>query len=65
MLLVVQYSDRIKTLTYTAAREELAKTMQHVCDDHEPAIITRRLDQAVVMMSLEDYEALNKHGVKR
>ena len=50
----------MKALTYTAAREKLAKTMQHVCDDHDPVIITRRRDQAVVMMSLEDYESLEE-----
>jgi antitoxin YefM len=50
----------MKTLTYTAARENLAKTMQQVCDDHAAVVITRRRDQAVVMMSLEDYESLEE-----
>ncbi|NCD32767.1 MAG: type II toxin-antitoxin system Phd/YefM family antitoxin [Spartobacteria bacterium] len=31
-----------KTITYTAARENLANTMQQVCDNHDPAVITRR-----------------------
>lgn len=48
----------MKAMTYTAAREKLADTMQRVCEDHAPVIITRRRDQAVVMMALEDYEAL-------
>lgn len=48
----------MKTLTYTAARENLAQTMQQVCEDHDAVVITRRRDQAVVMMSLEDYESL-------
>ena len=56
----VQYIVHMKTLTYTAARENLAKTMQQVCDDHDAVIITRRRDQAVVMMSLEDYESLEE-----
>lgn len=34
--------------------------MQHVCDNHDPVIITRRRDQAVVMMSLENYESLEE-----
>jgi len=34
--------------------------MQKVCEDHAPVIITRKNTQAVVMMSLEDYEALNE-----
>ena len=56
----VQYRVHMKTLTYTAARENLAKTMQQVCEDHAAVVITRRRDQAVVMMSLEDYESLEE-----
>jgi antitoxin YefM len=47
-------------ISYTAARENLAATMDKVCEDHAPIIITRNRDQAVVMMSLEDYEALEE-----
>lgn len=47
-------------ITYTAARANLAQTMNRVCDDHEPIIITRKTDQAVVMLSLEDYNALQE-----
>lgn len=50
----------MKTVTYTAAREELASTMDEVCRDRAPIIITRNRDQAVVMMSLEDYEELEE-----
>ncbi len=50
----------MKALTYTAVRGNLAKTMKDVCDDHDPEIITRKQHDAVVMMSLEDYEALNE-----
>lgn len=32
--------------------------MKKVCDDHDPVIITRRNSESVVMLSLEDYEAL-------
>jgi antitoxin YefM len=45
-------------MTYTAARANLARTMDRVCEDHDPIIITRNADQAVVMLSLEDYNAL-------
>jgi len=45
-------------ISYTAARGKLADTMKKVCDDHDPVIITRRNAEAVVMLSLEDYEAL-------
>jgi antitoxin YefM len=47
-------------ITYTAARESLASTMDRVCQDHDPVIITRNRNQAVVMLSLEDYESLQE-----
>ena len=47
-------------ITYTAARENLASTMDRVCADHDPVIITRNRDQAVVMVSLDDYESLQE-----
>ena len=47
-------------ITYTAARANLANTMDRVCDDHEPIIITRNSQQAVVMMSLDDFKALEE-----
>jgi antitoxin YefM len=50
----------MKAITYTAAREGLASTMDQVCRDRDPVIITRNRDQAVVMMSLDDYEALEE-----
>jgi len=34
--------------------------MNRVCNDHEPLIITRNGQQAVVMMSLEDFNALEE-----
>ena len=50
----------MKAITYTAAREALADTMQEVCRDRAPVIITRKRDQSVVMLSLEDYESLEE-----
>jgi len=47
-------------ISYTAARENLAQTMDKVCSDHAPVIITRNRDQAVVMLALEDFEALEE-----
>ena len=47
-------------ISYTAARANLAKTMANVCDDHAPIIITRKSEDPVVMMSLEDYNALQE-----
>ena len=52
--------SRMKSITYTAAREKLAATMDQVCEDRAPVVITRNRDQAVVMMSLEDYHSLEE-----
>jgi antitoxin YefM len=56
----VRHTVHMKTMTYTAARENLAMTMQRACEDHDPVVITRRRDQAVVMMSMEDYSSLEE-----
>ena len=47
-------------ITYTHARSYLAETMEQVCDDHAPVIITRKNQRSVVMMSLEDYQTLEE-----
>ena len=47
-------------ISYTAARANLADTMNRVCEDHEAIIITRSGQQAVVMMSLDDFKALEE-----
>ena len=50
----------MKSVTYSYARNNLAETMDEVCNDHSPVIITRRNGQAVVMFSLEDYHSLEE-----
>ncbi len=50
----------MKAITYTAARQNLSKTMEKVCKDHAPMIVTRKSSESVVIMSLEDYEALEE-----
>jgi len=50
----------MKTITYTAARQNLSKTMEKVCEDRAPVIITRKASNSVVIMSLEDYEAFEE-----
>jgi len=47
-------------IIYSHARSHLAETMEQVCDDHAPVIITRKNQRSVVMMSLEDYQALEE-----
>ncbi len=48
------------TITYTSLRATLASAMDRVCDDHEPLILTRNGEKSVVMLSLEDYKALEE-----
>lgn len=50
----------MNTITYSAARAGLAQTMKKVCKDHEPVIITRQKAESVVMLSLEDFTALEE-----
>ena len=50
----------MNAMTYTAARQHLAQTMESVCNDHEPVIITSKRDKAVVMISLDDFKAIEE-----
>ena len=50
----------MKAITYTAARQNFAKTIKAVCQDHSPIIVTRKSNDSVVIMSLEDYTALEE-----
>lgn len=50
----------MKSVSYTTARSQLAKTMEQVCQDHAPVAITRNGEGAVVMISMEDYQALEE-----
>lgn len=50
----------MSTISYTTAREKLAQTMDRVCDNHEPVIISRQKQRSVVMLSLDDYESLTE-----
>ena len=47
-------------ITYSTARANLASTMDRVCNDHEALIITRNGERSVVMLSLEDFQALEE-----
>jgi antitoxin YefM len=50
----------MRAISYTAARSNLAKTMKKVCDDHDPVIVTRKNNESVIIMSLEDYDSLEE-----
>ena len=50
----------MEAITYTSARQNLAKTMEKVCRDRAPVIVTKKSSESVVIMSLEDFEALEE-----
>lgn len=47
-------------IPYSRLRSNLASEMDRVCADHAPIIVTRKASASVVMISLEDYEALEE-----
>ncbi|WP_459937457.1 type II toxin-antitoxin system Phd/YefM family antitoxin [Desulfonatronum parangueonense] len=48
----------METMSYTKLRNNLAKVMDRVVEDHDTVIVTRNNEPGVVILSLEDYEAL-------
>jgi antitoxin YefM len=50
----------MNAITYTEARETLAETIRRVCQDHNPIIITRKREDSVVMIALDDFESLTE-----
>jgi antitoxin YefM len=49
----------METISYTKARSQLAETMERVCEDHSPVVITKK-DESVVMISLADYQSMEE-----
>ncbi len=56
----IQRSEAMDSITYSKARTSLASTMKKVCESHDPVIITRQKGDSVVMLSLEDFKALEE-----
>ncbi len=50
----------MNSISYTSARSNLAKTMDQVCNDHAPVVITRKGQGSVVLISMDDYQALEE-----
>lgn len=57
---VSRYIRPMKTLSSTALRATLSAVMDQVNDDHEPVIVTRAKGKPVVMVSLEDWAAMDE-----
>jgi len=47
----------MKTISYSAFRSNLARTLDMVNDDHKPIIITRQKGKPAVVISLEDFQS--------
>jgi antitoxin YefM len=47
-------------MTYSEARKNLKSVMDKVVEDHSEAIITRRNGEAVVMVSLSDWNSIRE-----
>ena len=47
-------------VSYTQIRNNFSETMNTVCESHKPIIITRQKSDPVVMLSLEDYNAIEE-----
>lgn len=50
----------MRTMTYSESRANYAETLNAVVDDREEVVITRAGHDPVVIVSLQDYEALKE-----
>lgn len=50
----------MEAITYSHTRQHLAEIMNKVSDDRAPVLITRQTGNPVVMMSLQDFNALEE-----
>ncbi len=48
----------MKAINYTNLRKTLKTQLDSVYQDHEPLVITRKNNENIVMLSLEDYNSL-------
>ena len=63
----------MNALTYTYTRQHLAEVMRSVNEDHVPVVVTSQRGKPVVILSLDDYHAMeetayllrNPQGAKR
>lgn len=50
--------DAMEVVGYSAARQRLAKLMDSVVEDRNPVVVTRRGVKSIVMLALDEYEAM-------
>lgn len=54
------YITQMKHTSSTDLRANLSTMMDRVNDDHEPLLVTRAKGKPVIVISLEDYEAMDE-----
>ena len=47
----------METMSYTLFRNQLAKTLDKVYEDHAPILVTRQNGKPAVLISLEDFQS--------
>lgn len=47
-------------LTYSDTRARLKEVMDRVVEDHRPVVVARKRGQSVVIVSLEDWQAMDE-----
>ncbi len=50
----------MEAVNYSDLRQNLKKYLDSVFNDHEPLIVTRKNNENVVILSIEDFNALNE-----
>lgn len=50
----------MNVMNYSDARASLRQTIDKVCEDHTPTVITSQNSDAVVMISLADYNSMQE-----
>ena len=50
----------MQAVNYSDARKKLKEYLDHVYENHDPLIITRKNNENVVVISLEDYNSLTE-----
>lgn len=52
------YQESEHILSYSYARNNLKRTLDLACDNHESIVITRKSGKNVVLLSQEDYDGI-------
>jgi antitoxin YefM len=53
-------SRDMEAMTYSYTRQHLAEVMKQVNDDHVPVVVTSQRGKPVVILSLDDFQALEE-----